>query len=64
MELTKNEAFAIAQHIDFTLIDTIRTDTDIDSMTWLRNIIHAYEKLCEYSGYVGVTENPEGEQDE
>ena len=61
MELTKNEAFAIAQHIDFTLIDTIRTDTDIDSMTWLRNIIHAYEKLCEYSGYVGVTENPEGE---
>ena len=61
MELTKNEAFAIAQHIDFTLFDTIRTDTDIASMTWLRNIIHAYEKLCEYSGYVGVTENPEGE---
>ena len=26
-------------------------------MEWLRNIIHAYEKLCKGSGYVGLTES-------
>lgn len=61
LELTKDEAYAIANHIDFTLIDTIRNDTDIDSVQWLRNIVHGYEKLCEYSGYVGLTEDGEEE---
>jgi len=56
VDLTKDEALAIASHIDATLIDSIRDDTDIDSMQWLRNMIHGYEKLCEYSGYVGLTE--------
>lgn len=56
MELTKDEAHAIAEHIDKTLYSEIRNDIDIDSMRWLRNIIHGYEKLCEYSGYVGLTE--------
>lgn len=56
IDLTKDEAYAIANHIDFTLIDTIRNDTDIDSLQWIRNMIHGYEKLCEYSGYVGLTE--------
>ena len=32
-ELSKAEAEAIANHIDMTLIQTIRNDTDIDSMT-------------------------------
>lgn len=59
--LTKDEAFAVANHIDATLIETIRTDTDIDSMKWLRGVIHAYEKLCQYSGYVGMTES-EGDE--
>lgn len=60
--LTKDEAYAVANHIDLTLYDSIRTDTDIDSMKWLRNIVHAYEKLCAYSGYVGLTEpDPEEE---
>lgn len=56
LNLTKNEAFAIADHIDATLIQLIRDDTEIDSMMWLRNMIHGYEKLCEYSGYKGMTE--------
>lgn len=60
-DLTKDEAFAVANHIDATLIETIRNDTDIDSMKWLRGMIHAYEKLCQYSGYVGMTES-EGDE--
>lgn len=56
MDLTKDEAYAIANHIDSTLFDSIRNDVEIDSMEWLRNVIHGYEKLCEFSGYVGLTE--------
>lgn len=56
-ELTKDEAFAIAQFIDCNLYDAIRTDTDIDSIQWLRNLVHGYEKLCEYGEYVGMTES-------
>ena len=33
------------------LYESIRNDVDIDSMLWLRRIIHAFEKLCKYSGY-------------
>ena len=62
LELTKEEAFSIAEHIDKTLIDSIRDDTDIDSMQWLRNIVHGYEKLCSYSGYVGYTEDDPREE--
>ena len=50
-ELTVGEAHAVAEFIDLNLIDTIRNDTDIDSMLWLRRIIHAFEKLSKYSGY-------------
>lgn len=59
LKLTKAEAMAVASHIDATLFQAIRDDTEIDSMTWLRNIVRAYEKLCAYSGYVGLTESPE-----
>ena len=62
-ELTKNEAHAVAEFIDIALYDRIRNDTDIDSMMWLKNILHAYEKLCAYSGYVGLTENGEDKDD-
>lgn len=59
LKLTKAEAMAVANHIDSTLFQSIRDDTEIDSMTWLRNIVRAYEKLCAYSGYVGLTESEE-----
>lgn len=55
--LTKDEAYAVADFIDGNLFDCIRNDTDIDSMQWLRNVLHAYEKMCVASGYVGTTES-------
>lgn len=61
-DLTVDEAYAIADFIAMNLIDVIRNDTDIDSMKWLRGIIHGYEKLCKFSGYVGYTENNEEEE--
>lgn len=55
--LTKDEAFAVADFIDSNLFECIRNDTDIDSVQWLRNVLHAYEKMCVASGYVGTTES-------
>ena len=55
--LTSDEAFSVAEFIDKNLYDSIRNDVDIDSIQWLRNILHAYEKMCAVSGYVGMTEN-------
>lgn len=57
--LTKNEAYAIAEFIDLNLFPNIRNDEDTDSMEWLRNMVHGYEKLCELSGYEGLTEGRE-----
>lgn len=62
-ELSKKEAYAVAEFIDCNLLDYIRSDTDIDSMGWLRHIVHAYEKMCKASGFVGLTESA-GEKDE
>lgn len=56
-ELTKDEAFAIAEFIDMNIFDAIRTDTDWDSFQNLRNLIHGYEKCCALSGYVGLTDD-------
>lgn len=55
--ITADEAYSLAQFIDMSLIEYIRTDPDLDSIQWLRNIVHAYEKLCKASGYVGLTED-------
>lgn len=64
MELTKNEAYAVAELIDISLYERIRNDTDIDSMQWLINTVHAYEKLCRISGYVGLADNCGKESEE
>ena len=63
LHLTKNEAYAVAELVDGAFFETIRNDVDIDSMTWVRNLIHGYEKLCRYSGYVGLTESGEEDDD-
>lgn len=60
--LSKKEAFAVAEFIDRNLVDYIRNDTDVDSIGWLRNVLHAYEKMCKASGFVGLTENVEEEE--
>lgn len=57
LNLTKDEACALANHIEMTLIQSIRDDVDIDSMKWLRNMCRAYEKLCVYGDYHGATED-------
>lgn len=54
--LSKDEAYALAELADYTLIDYIRENCDVDSMEWLKNVVRGYEKLCEVSGYVGLTE--------
>jgi len=51
LELTKQEAYAVAEFIDMNLIQTIRNDEYIDSMLWLRNLVKAYEKLAKFGGY-------------
>ncbi len=56
LDLTEGEAYAIAEFIDATLLQHIRNDPDIDSMRWLRGMVHGYEKLWQFSGYVGLTE--------
>lgn len=63
-ELTKNEAYAVAEFIDFNIFNAIRNDPDWDSMYALRNLIHAYEKCCILSGYIGVTDTKPGEDDD
>lgn len=55
--LTKDEAYAVAEFIDGNLYNYIRSDEEIDSMQWLRNVLHAYEKMCVAGGYVGTTES-------
>ncbi len=57
MNLTKDEAYAVANFIDSGLIDMIRNDTDIDSVGWLINMATAYQKLCAFSGYHGLTDD-------
>lgn len=66
MELTKGEAYAVAEFIDYNIFEALRNDTDWDSFQNLRNLVHAYEKCCEVSGFVGLTDSgaviPEEEQ--
>lgn len=65
MSLTKYEAYAVAEFIDMNIFNAIRNDTDWDSFQALRNLTRAYEKCCELSGYVGLTDTQteEGGQD-
>lgn len=45
INLTRAEAAAVAQMIEFNLFDSIRNDTKIDNMRWLAAMVHAWEKL-------------------
>lgn len=54
--LSKNEAYAVAEFIDMNIFSAIRNDDEWDSSQALRNLVHAYEKCCEISGYVGLTD--------
>lgn len=54
--LTVSEAYAVAEFIDTNIFTAIRNDVDFDSFQCLRNLCKAYEKLCEISGFVGLTD--------
>ena len=56
-ELTQDEAYAVAEFIDCNIFDAIREDDDWDSFQALRNLIHAYEKCCAVSGFIGLSDN-------
>lgn len=45
INLTRAEAAAVAQMIEFNLFDSIRNDTEIDNLQWLAAMVHAWEKL-------------------
>ena len=62
IELTEGEAYALAEIISMNLFDIIRNNTDIDSMEWLNNVLSAYKKMCECSGYVGLTDRSTDEE--
>lgn len=62
--LTKDEAYAVAEFIDMNILPVIRNDLDWDSFQALRNFVHVYEKFCEVSGYVGLTDLARGEEDD
>lgn len=49
--LTKDESLALAEFIDSALIDTIRSDMEINNLEWLAELMSAYRKLCNQSGY-------------
>ena len=42
--LTNEEAESLLDWLELHFIDTVRTDTDVDSMEWLRNMTRIWEK--------------------
>ena len=58
-ELTKDEAYAIAEFIDMNIFTAIRNDVEWDSFMALRSLVHGYEKCCAMSGFVGLTDRDE-----
>lgn len=55
--LDPDVAYSVAEFIDCNLFEAIRKDTEWDSLRALKNILHAYELMCEVSGYRGATED-------
>ena len=49
IDLTRAEAAAVAQMIEFNIFDSIRNDPGIDNLQWLVAMVHAWEKLDEAS---------------
>lgn len=62
--LTKDEAYAVAEFIETNIFTAIRDDVDFDSAYCLINLVHVLEKAAKYSGYKGLTLQPEGELEE
>lgn len=44
VELTKSEAAALEDHLEWYIIQEIRDDADYDNMQRLVDLVHVYEK--------------------
>lgn len=44
VELTKDEAECLKNHLEWYIIQEIKDDTNYDSIDFLCNLIHVYEK--------------------
>lgn len=47
IELTKNEVGSLVDFISFNIFNVIRDYEDIDSVTWLDNVMSVYRKCKE-----------------
>ena len=45
VELTKSQCAAVADLIDVHLLDIIRSDTDIDNLAWVENVLGAKQAM-------------------
>lgn len=46
IEITNDEASSLRDFIEYTLLDLIRNDTDVDDMDYVYNIVNIW-KRCE-----------------
>lgn len=58
-ELTKAEAYAIANFIDEYIFASIRQDEEVDNLWWVRDVLNGYEKLCIFGKYGKVPNDGE-----
>lgn len=53
VELTKSQCLNLAEFIEFSFIDSIRNDTDVDNMNYLVDMCDAYRVLTAAAGLEG-----------
>lgn len=49
IEITKDEAEALQEFIELYLLETIRNDSDIDNIEWIKHIVDIWGK-CKVGG--------------
>lgn len=54
LNLSKEEARNIAKFIEDSLLTFIIDFNGTDNFFWIKSMINAYDKLKEYSGFVGI----------
>ena len=47
IELTREEALSLANHLQWYIIQEVRDDADYDSLDYLCRLVHIYEKCKE-----------------
>ena len=44
-EITKNEASSLKDFIEYNFLDSIRKDTEVDSLLYVYNILRIFERI-------------------